>query len=112
MRLIYIVSILLLLLLGAVTAHAHALLDRASPLVGSTVRVASRVLSLWFTQSVEQASSAIEVRDARGARVEQGKAQVVCADRNLLRIETVVARNLRSSLARAVGRQARDRGQL
>ena len=54
-------------------AQAHASLDRADPRVVSTVASAPRALSLWFSQKVEPAFSTVEVRDAAGARVDQGK---------------------------------------
>jgi copper resistance protein C len=71
-----IIVVLLSLLLRAEAAHAHAFLDRAEPRVGSTVSSAPRELSLSFTQNLEPAFSAVEVRDAKGARVDQGKAQI------------------------------------
>ncbi len=76
MKRFVIIAVLPTLLLSASTARAHALLDRASPLVGSTVRTAPRAISLWFTQKVEGAFSTIEVRNAAGARVDVGRAQV------------------------------------
>jgi len=57
-------------------AYAHAFLDHASPLVGSTVASAPREVSLTFTQNLEAAFSSVQVTDAKGARVDQGKAQV------------------------------------
>jgi methionine-rich copper-binding protein CopC len=57
-------------------AHAHAFLDHASPLVGSTVPSAPHEVTLSFTQSLEPAFSTVEVTDASGARVDQGKASV------------------------------------
>ena len=57
-------------------AHAHAFLDHASPLVGSTVASAPREVSLTFTQNLETAFSSVQVTDANGARVDQGKAQI------------------------------------
>jgi methionine-rich copper-binding protein CopC len=60
------------LLLGAAAAHAHAYLDRASPRVGSTVRSAPREVTLWFSQKIEPSFSSAQVRDASGARVDQG----------------------------------------
>ena len=60
------------LLLGAAAAHAHAFLDRASPRVGSTVRSAPREVTLWFSQKIEPSFSSAQVRDASGARVDQG----------------------------------------
>ncbi len=61
---------------AAVSAHAHAFLDHASPLVGSTVGAAPREVSLSFTQNIEPAFSSVQVTDAKGARVDQGKAQI------------------------------------
>ncbi len=57
-------------------AQAHAFLDHATPLVGSTVASAPREVALTFTQNLEAAFSSVEVTDANGARVDQGKAQV------------------------------------
>jgi hypothetical protein len=73
-------------MIQAAPARAHAVLERASPLVGSTVRSAPRAVSAWFTQKLEPAFSTMEVRNAAGARVDQGKAQVDRADRALLRV--------------------------
>ena len=61
---------------GTTVALAHAFLDHAEPRVGSTVQSAPRELSLSFTQQLEPAFSTVEVRDAGGARVDQGKARV------------------------------------
>ena len=72
--LIAIVS--LLLIASTPGAQAHAFLDHASPLVGSTVPTAPHQVSLTFTQNLEAAFSTVEVTDANGARVDQGKAQV------------------------------------
>ena len=68
--------IALLLSLAATAASAHALLDHASPLVGSTVRTPPHEVSLTFTQKLEPAFSSIAVFDSGGARVDQGKAQI------------------------------------
>jgi methionine-rich copper-binding protein CopC len=73
---LFVFAALPALLFSASLAHAHALLDHASPLVGSTVRSAPRTISLWFTQKLESAFSTIEVRDTRGTRVDAGKARV------------------------------------
>jgi len=67
---------LLFVALGNGAAHSHAFLDHASPLVGSTVGAAPHEVSLWFTQSLEPAFSSVQVTDAKGGRVDQGKAQV------------------------------------
>ena len=76
MKHIFIIAALPALLLTASPGFAHALLDHASPPVGSTVRSPPRTISLWFTQKLEGAFSTVEVRDAGGARVDVGKAQV------------------------------------
>jgi methionine-rich copper-binding protein CopC len=62
--------------LGTEGAYAHAFLNHASPLVGSTVRAAPSEVTLTFTQSLEPAFSSVQVTDAKGARVDVGKAQV------------------------------------
>ena len=79
-------AIVLSLGLGATGAYAHASLDRADPRVGSTVAAAPRTVSLWFTEKLEPAFSTIEVRNAAGVRVDQGKARVDRANRNLLQV--------------------------
>jgi methionine-rich copper-binding protein CopC len=50
--------------------------DHASPLVGSTVASAPREVSLTFTQNLESSFGSVQVTDANGARVDQGKAQI------------------------------------
>jgi len=62
--------------LASSTAEAHAHLDHAVPAVGSTVPTAPHEVTLTFTQNLEPAFSTIEVTDATGARVDQGKPQV------------------------------------
>src|SRR6202035_4968750 len=64
---------------GTTVAQAHAFLDHAEPRVGSTVQTAPRELSLSFTEELEPAFSTVEVRDANGARVDQGKARVIAS---------------------------------
>lgn len=69
-------ALLLLTTLWAGAAYAHAFLDHASPLVGSTVGAAPREVTLSFTQNLEPSFSRMEVTDSSGARVDQGRAQV------------------------------------
>jgi len=76
MRTLFVLAALLVAALGAPAAHAHAFLDHASPLVGSTVSAAPHEVSLTFTQSLEPAFSTVVVTDANGAEVSEGKAQV------------------------------------
>jgi copper resistance protein C len=76
MRIKILIVSLLLAVLGNAAAHAHALLEHASPLVGSSVAAAPREVSLTFTQNLEAGFSSVQVTDANGARVDQGKPQV------------------------------------
>jgi methionine-rich copper-binding protein CopC len=72
---IFVISFLLTAL-GAAAAQAHAFLDHASPLVGSSVATAPREVSLTFTQNLEAAFSNVEVTGPNGARVDAGKPQI------------------------------------
>jgi len=72
----FVIPSLLFAAFGSIAAHAHAMLDRASPSVGSTVASAPREVSLTFTQNLESAFSSVQVTGANGARVDQGKPQI------------------------------------
>src|SRR6202030_3274254 len=76
MRKLLIVVSLLALPLAAPAAHAHAFLDHASPLVGSSVASVPTEVVLTYTQNLEPAFSSVEVTGPGGARVDQGKASV------------------------------------
>jgi len=76
MRKFYLLVALLLMPLATDAARAHAFLDHASPLVGSTVPAAPHEVVLTFTQNLEPAFSTVQVTDSGGARVDEGKAQV------------------------------------
>jgi copper resistance protein C len=65
-----------LAVLGNAAAYAHAMLDHASPAVGSTVASAPREVALTFSQNLEAGFSSVQVTDANGGRVDQGKPQV------------------------------------
>jgi copper resistance protein C len=67
---------LLIIVSASGAAQAHAFLDHASPLVGSTVPSAPHEVTLSFTQNLEPSFSTVEVTDANGARVDQGKASI------------------------------------
>ena len=54
-------------------AFAHAFLDRASPAVGSEVAGSPPALNLTYTEPVEPLFSTVQVTNASGARVDQGK---------------------------------------
>src|SRR6185503_9869865 len=66
-------ALLLLTLLGcSTTAQAHALLEHASPAVGSTVASSPGSVTLYFTERLEPKFSGGEVRGPGGARVDLG----------------------------------------
>ena len=81
----YFTVALALLLSTSLAVHAHAFLDHAEPRVGSTVSYAPRQVVLWFTQDLEPAFSGAEVRNAVGARVDQG-ARVDPSRRSVMRL--------------------------
>jgi copper resistance protein C len=85
MRQLAAITMLPTLLLSAVSANAHAYLDRAEPRVGTSVSSAPRQLSLWFTQNLEPAFSGAEVRDSAGVRVDQGS-RIDPSNRSLMRV--------------------------
>ena len=76
MRTRIILVSLFVMSLATTAVQAHAFLDHASPLVGSTVPAAPHEVALTFTQNLEPAFSSVEVMDGSGARVDQGKAQI------------------------------------
>jgi len=76
MRLHVLILLLLATAFDTAAAHAHAMLDHASPAVGSAVASAPREVSLTFTQNLEAGFSSVQVTDANGARVDQGKPQI------------------------------------
>ena len=84
MRRFFLLFSLLLVPLATTAARAHAFLDHASPLVGSTVQAAPHEVVLTYTQNLEPAFSTAQVTDPSGARVDQGNAQV---SGNTMRIE-------------------------
>jgi len=60
-----------LLVLSPAAVHAHAMLDHASPSVGSTVS-GPREVRLYFTQALEPRFSAAQLRSSSGAVVGTG----------------------------------------
>lgn len=58
------------------SAFAHAMLDHASPKVGSSSPTAPHEVILWFTENLEPAFSQIEVHNESGALVSSGKARL------------------------------------
>lgn len=76
MRTLLAMITLLAIVLAAPAVRAHASLDHAIPLVGSTVNAPPHEVSLTFTQKLEPAFSSVTVTDARGAQVSVGKARI------------------------------------
>ena len=60
------------LLASAATAYAHAYLDHASPLVGSTVKNSPSEVRMWFTQALEPKFTSAQIRSSSGAVVGSG----------------------------------------
>ncbi len=81
MRIVSIVAALLLISAGI--ARAHSMLERAEPRVGSTIEIAPHEVVLSFSQKIEIAFSTVEVTDAAGHRVDEGKPAV---DGNVMRV--------------------------
>jgi len=52
-------------------AFAHAMLDRASPPVGSRVAGAPARIELWFTEALEPTFSSVRVLDASARQVDR-----------------------------------------
>jgi copper resistance protein C len=75
MRTLFTIAALFVMALGAPAALAHAFLDHANPLVGSTVASAPHEVVLTFTQNLEPAFSTVTVTGP-GGDAGQGKAQV------------------------------------
>jgi copper resistance protein C len=70
--------------LASAAAKAHALLDHAQPVVGSTVAAPPSQLRIWFTEALEPAFSTIAVTDAQGHEMGRGKAKLDPANPQLL----------------------------
>jgi methionine-rich copper-binding protein CopC len=69
----------LLFWITLVVAQAHAFLDHADPRVGSTVKDAPRVVTIWFTEELESAFSKIQVFDTHGREVDKKDSHVDAA---------------------------------
>ena len=77
MRRIIVVLVAGLAAIGnAPSPRAHAVLDHASPAVGSSVPAPPPIVALWFTQDLEPAFSGVTVTNEAGQRVDLGNAQI------------------------------------
>ena len=73
-------------LAGTGAALGHADLASADPAAGATVKTAPTAISITFTEAVEPKFSSIEVLDAAGTRVDDGKAQTAPGNEKLLSV--------------------------
>lgn len=69
-------SLLGLFLLGSRAAWAHAFPDHSQPAVGSTVQGSPTQVRIWFDGDLEPLFSTLQVKNAQGQPVSQGKGQV------------------------------------
>jgi methionine-rich copper-binding protein CopC len=82
----FVGTVLVGILVLVTGAAAHAFLDHANPLVGSTVRGSPAEVRVWFTEALEPAFSTLRVVDQGGAQVDQGNKAVDPADRTVLKV--------------------------
>jgi copper resistance protein C len=68
-------------------AFAHAMLERASPPVGSEAASPPHEIVLTFTEGVEPLFSGIEVRNAEGTVVTTGKPHVATGNARRLAVD-------------------------
>jgi len=73
-------------LAGADSALAHADLASADPAAGATVKTAPTEISITFTEEVEPKFSTIQVLDAGGKRVDDGKGHTAPDNAKLLSV--------------------------
>jgi len=78
-------AVLLGLALSA-SVLAHAMLDRATPRVGSSVKAAPARVELWFTEPLEAAFSTAKVVDTSGRQIDGRDAAVDQHDRRHLTV--------------------------
>ena len=67
-------------------AAAHALLDRASPRVGSTVHASPPQVTLRFNESLEPAFSTVRVTDKDGREVDRQDQHLDPSNPSILRV--------------------------
>ncbi len=79
-----IVALVVGLITGSASAHAHALLQGATPAVGGRVAKSSSALDLYFTEGVVPHFSKVEVLGPSGQRVRTGELRVSGGGRELI----------------------------
>jgi methionine-rich copper-binding protein CopC len=66
-------------------ALAHAMLERATPRVGSVIGSAPTEIELQFSEGVEPALSKVTLRNVRGGAISLGAAATAPSDQRILR---------------------------
>jgi copper resistance protein C len=61
-------------------AFAHAMIDHASPRVGSHVKASPTEVRIWFTEKLEPAFSSVRVVDSAGKNVDKGDVHLDAKD--------------------------------
>lgn len=71
-----VATTLLLALIAAPAAWAHAFPDHSSPQVGATLAAAPTQVRIWFNGKLEPVFSTLIVKNAKGEQVSIGKGKV------------------------------------
>jgi methionine-rich copper-binding protein CopC len=74
-------------LLLPVASHAHALLTKAQPAVGTSVSTAPTSVSITYSEGVEPRFSTITVTDRAGQRVDKNDPHLVGGDNTHLAVD-------------------------
>ena len=74
----------LLLLLFPLISYAHVHTEKSQPAKDEVLTTAPKVVQLWFSGKVEAEWSKIEVKNAKGERVDDGAVSNVGSDANSL----------------------------
>ncbi len=91
MRALRLSGLLCALALSTGIANAHAYLDHASPLVGSTVKAAPNEVRLWFSQALEPKFTTAQVRSSSGAVVGSGGVDAADPKQIVIRVHDLPA---------------------
>lgn len=70
---VFIIVLPLIFALAHAEAHAHAKLTRSAPEAGAKLMEPPNAVELWFSEELESGFSTIEVKDAKGRRVDTGE---------------------------------------
>ena len=79
-------GLVLVVVLGATEASAHAFPDRSEPRVGSTVDRGPSQVQIWFDGELEPVFSTLRVENDDKQRVDKGDARVNAGNTRLLEV--------------------------